>query len=60
MKDFDPIAFASTCLTILALLGFSFIAILVKENIDIIQVQLLAILGLVFIGHRLYTHFKSF
>jgi hypothetical protein len=60
MKDFDPIAFASTCLIILALLGFAFIAILVKENIDIVQVQLFAVLGLIFLGHKLYDHFKSF
>jgi len=60
MKDFNPIAFASTCLIILALLGFSFLAILVKEYSYIVQVQALAVLGLTFLGHRLYNHFKSF
>ena len=60
MKDFNPIAFASTCLIILALLGFAFLAMLIKENIDMVQVQLFAILGLTFLGHRLYNHFKSF
>jgi hypothetical protein len=41
-------------------LGFSFLVILVKEYSYILQVQALAILGLVFIGHKLYNHFKSF
>lgn len=60
MKKFDPTAFLSTIFVILALLGFSFLVILVKEYSYILQVQALAILGLVFIGHKLYNHFKSF
>lgn len=60
MKDFNPIAFASTCIVILALLGFAFLTMLVKEYSYIVQVQALAILGLTFLGHKLYNHFKSF
>ena len=60
MKDFDPIAFASACLIILALSGFALIFMLVKENSHILQVQLFGILGIVFLGHKLYNHFKSF
>lgn len=60
MKKFDPIAFASTILIILALIGFSFLSILAEEHFDILQVKLIVIVSLLFLGHKLYDYFKTF
>ena len=46
-------------LIILAILGFSFIVILLRDNFDIFQVKLIAITLLLFIGHISYKTAKK-
>ena len=46
-------------LIILAILGFSFIVILLRDNFDIFQVKLIAITLLLFIGHASYNVAKK-
>ena len=44
---------------VLAVLGFSFIAVLLRDNFDVFQVKLIAITLLLFIGHSSYNVAKK-
>jgi len=46
-------------LIILAILGFSFLVILLRDNFDIFQVKLITLILLLFIGHATYNTAKK-
>lgn len=46
-------------LIILAILGFSFLVILLRDNFEIFQVKLITIVLLLFIGHATYNTAKK-
>jgi hypothetical protein len=52
-------SFITALIIILAVLGFSFIAILLRDNFEIFQVKLIAITILLFIGHASYNVAKK-
>ena len=52
-------SFITALIIILAVLGFSFLVILLRDNFEIFQVKLIAITILLFIGHASYNVAKK-
>jgi hypothetical protein len=52
-------SFITALIIILAVLGFSFLVILLRDNFEIFQVKLIAIIILLFIGHISYNTAKK-
>ena len=52
-------SFITALIMVLAILGFSFIAILLRDNFEIFQVKLIVVTVLLFIGHVSYNTAKK-
>ncbi len=52
-------SFITALIMVLAVLGFSFIAILLRDNFEIFQVKLIVVTVLLFIGHVSYNTAKK-
>jgi hypothetical protein len=52
-------SFITALIIILAVLGFSFLVILLRDNFDIFQVKLITIVLLTLVGHLTYNTAKK-